>query len=102
MPQTDVRFLWEKVKNLKNVVGYAPNLVRKKVGGRERRSWAFRVYVSNKAVNPIEIRSLEKSGNMIPGEIDGIDTDVWPVSDLFGSEYVSDKELYFRKPKKKD
>jgi hypothetical protein len=73
----DVHELWKHVRGKKNVTSYSGTLQKKIKDGKERRSWAFRVYVKRK----VPLGHLSEK-DIIPAEIDGVPTDVMEVGEM--------------------
>jgi hypothetical protein len=69
--------IWEKIRGKKNVVGYSKKLRRRIREGREVEEEVIRIYVSRK-VDP----SALDLKDLIPGEIDGIPTDVVEIGEI--------------------
>jgi hypothetical protein len=69
--------IWEKIRGKKNVVGYSKKLRRRIRDGREVEEEVIRIYVSKK-VDP----SALDLKDLIPGEIDGIPTDVVEIGEM--------------------
>jgi len=69
--------IWEKIRGKKNVVGYSKKLRRRIRDGMEVEEEVIRIYVSKK-VDP----SALDLKDLIPGEIDGIPTDVVEIGEM--------------------
>jgi hypothetical protein len=69
--------IWEKIKGKKNVVGYSKKLRRRIKGGREVEEEVIRIYVSRKV--PPSALDLK---DLIPGEIDGVPTDIVEIGEM--------------------
>ncbi len=69
--------IWEKIRGKKNVVGYSKKLRRRIRDGREVEEEVIRIYVSKK----VDAAFLDLK-DLIPGEIDGIPTDVVEIGEI--------------------
>jgi hypothetical protein len=69
--------IWEKIRGKKNVVGYSKKLRRRIRDGREVEEEVIRIYVSKK----VDASALDLK-DLIPGEIDGIPTDVVEIGEM--------------------
>jgi hypothetical protein len=70
--EADIKEIWMKIKNKKNVIGYSGSLKKKMVNGKEiNGTRVFRVYVSIK----VPLEELEEN-DIIPEFIDGVELDV--------------------------
>jgi len=74
----DLKKIWERVKDKKNVVGYSGSLAPKiKEGKVVEGTKVFRVYVSKKET----VEELD-TDDLIPEEICGIEIDVFEIGDI--------------------
>ena len=69
--------IWEKIRGKKNVVGYSKKLRRRIRDGREVEEEVIRIYVSKK----VDASALDLK-DLIPGEVDGIPTDVVEIGEM--------------------
>src|SRR4030042_561632 len=69
--------IWDRIKGLRNVVGYSKKLRRRIRGGVEVDEEVIRVYVSRK-LHPQALAL----GDMVPAEIDGVPTDVVEIGEM--------------------
>ncbi|MFH2109684.1 MAG: hypothetical protein ABIJ47_00330 [Candidatus Bathyarchaeota archaeon] len=69
--------IWDRIKDKSNVVGYSKRLRRRIRDGVEMEEEVIRVYVSRKLhASALDLKDL------IPGEIDGVPTDVVEIGDM--------------------
>ena len=73
----DLDKIWKAVRKKPNVVGKSGILHKKIIDGKEKPSWAFRVYVEHK----VPITSLSPD-DVIPPEVDGVYTDVVEIGQM--------------------
>lgn len=74
----NIKEIWMKVKNKKNVIGYSSSLKKKIINGKEiNGTRVFRVYVSKK----IPLAELDEN-DIIPEIIDGLEIDVVEVGTI--------------------
>jgi hypothetical protein len=69
--------IWDRIKSLRNVVGYSKKLRKRMRNGVEVDEEVIRVYVSRK-LHPSAIAL----GDMVPAEIDGVRTDVVEIGEM--------------------
>jgi len=69
--------IWERIRGLRNVVGYSKKLRRRIRNGVEVDEEVIRVYVSRK-LHP----SALALGDLVPAEIDGVPTDVVEIGEM--------------------
>ena len=69
--------VWDKIRGKRNVVGYSKKMRKRIKDGEEVDEEVIRVYVSRK----LDPQSLSH-GDMIPGEIDGVPTDVVEIGEM--------------------
>ena len=76
--EADIKKIWMKVKNKKNVIGYSGSLKKKIVNGKEiDGTRVFRVYVSIK----VPLEELDEN-DIIPASIDGVELDVVEIGEI--------------------
>jgi hypothetical protein len=86
--EADIKKIWIKVKNKKNVIGYSGSLKKKIVNGKEINGTSvFRVYVSIK----VPLEELEEN-DIIPGSIDGVELDVVEIGKIKALNDTSDEK----------
>src|SRR4030042_3483588 len=69
--------IWDRIKGLRNVVGYSKKLRKRMRNGVEVDEEVIRVYVSRKLHS-----SALALGDMVPAEIDGVPTDVVEIGEM--------------------
>jgi hypothetical protein len=70
--EANLKEIWMKIKNKKNVIGYSGSLKKKIINGKEiNGTRVFRVYVSKK----VPLEELDEN-DIIPQIIDGVELDV--------------------------
>jgi hypothetical protein len=86
--EADIKKIWIKVKNKKNVIGYSGSLKKKIVNGKEINGTSvFRVYVSIK----VPLEELEEN-DIIPESIDGVELDVVEIGKIKALNDTSDEK----------
>lgn len=89
----DVERIWKQVRRKQNVVGYSGTLKPKISNGKEQRVRSARIYVREKIEDPLRLTKLERSGNLIPKEIDGVPTDIIQVGRM---RAMADQRAHWR------
>ncbi len=86
--EADIKEIWMKVKNKKNVIGYSGSLKKKIVNGKEiDGTRVFRIYVSIK----VPLVELEEN-DIIPEFIDGVELDVVEIGEIKALNDTSDEK----------
>jgi len=76
--KTDLKKIWDNIKNKKNVIGYSESLKTRIKNGKEIEGIrVMRIYVSKK--EPIEILEEE---DIIPKIIDGVEIDIVEIGEV--------------------
>ncbi len=86
--EANIKEIWMKIKNKKNVIGYSGSLKKKIVNGKEiDGTRVFRVYVSIK----VPSEELEEN-DIIPESIDGVELDVVEIGKIKALNDISDEK----------